>query len=175
MKKLLKGIFLFTILIYSCKKDDKKDTDTTAGNATVTMDNYGFDGGSSGKFSSTKAGITQVTASGITTFTVTAIKDDSNESISIIVLQKITATGKINFGPSLNNGGFILSKDYTKPGDLALNYSSDRNSKRMQGGGELNITKLDGNNIEGTFSAVCFNNAEKEAFAEQGSFKGTIK
>ncbi|MES2455528.1 MAG: hypothetical protein V4594_08310 [Bacteroidota bacterium] len=159
----------------SCKKDAKEPEVSLAAGATVTAGLYGFDGGTSGKFSSTKAGITQVTAAGITTFSISAIKDGSNESFTLIILKKITTTGKISFGSALSNGGMIISKDYTKPADQALNYSSDRNSRLMQGGGEINVTKLDGNEIEGTFTAICFNNAEKEAFAEQGTFKGTIK
>jgi hypothetical protein len=158
----------------SCKKEDKEPEVSLAAGATVTASSYGFDGGNSGKFSSTKAGIVQVTVGGITTFTISAIKDGSNESIALVILKKISTTGKVSFGPALSNGGLIISKDYNKPADLSLNYSSDNSSRLMQGGGEINVTKLEGNNIEGTFSAVCFNNAEKESFVEQGTFKGTI-
>lgn len=175
MKKLMIASLLLIMGFTSCKKDDDKEPEIAAGAATVSANLYGFDGGNSGKFSSTKAGITQVTAGGVTTFTVTAIKDNSNESITLILLKKITATGKISFGSALANGGMIISKDYTKASDLSLNYSSDRNSKTMTGGGEVVITKLDGDKVEGTFYGVCFNNAEKEAFVEQGSFSGTIK
>lgn len=173
--RLLTGMILLMITFSACKKDKKEPEVSLAAGATVTAERYGFDGGTIGKFSSTKAGITQVTAAGITTFSITAIRDGGNESFTLIILKKITSTGKISFGSALSNGGMIISKDYTKVADPALTYSSDRNSKLMQGGGEINITKLDGNEIEGTFNAICFNNAEKEAYAEQGTFKGTIK
>ena len=175
MKKLITGSILLLIAFMSCKKDETTSAVTGSGSATVTAERYGFDGATTGKFSSTKAGITQVTAAGVTTFSVTAIKDGGTESITIIILKKITSTGKISFGSALANGGMIISKDYTKASDLSLNYSSDRNSKTMTGGGEIVITKLDGDKVEGTFNGVCFNNAEKEAYVEQGSFSGTIK
>jgi hypothetical protein len=111
---------------------------------------------------------------GITTFSVTAIKDNSNESINIILL-KNAAVGKISLGPGQNNGGIIISKDYTKAADGTINYSTDNSTAGKQGGGEVNITKLDGNSVEGTFYAVAYNSAGKEAFVEQGTFKGTIK
>lgn len=176
MKKL--AIHLLALMVLSttaCKKDKDEETPATGGNATVTMGNYGFDGSASlGKFSSTKAGMTQATAAGITSFTVTAIKDGSNESVTIILLKK-AAVGKYSLGPQQSNGGIVLSKDYTKAGDGALNYSTDLSGTNMAGGSEVNITKVDGNNVEGTFYAVAYNNARKEAFAEQGSFKGTIQ
>ncbi|MHA4896767.1 hypothetical protein ACXZ1K_18605 [Pedobacter sp. PWIIR3] len=175
MKKLITGSLVMLIAFASCKKDETTAALTASGSATVTAERFGFDGATIGKFSSTKAGITQVTAAGVTTFSVTAIKDGGTESITIIILKKITSTGKISFGSALSNGGMIISKDYTKPADLSLNYSSDRNSKLMTGGGEINITKLDGDKVEGTFTGICFNNAEKESYVEQGSFSGTIK
>ena len=175
MKKLITTALVLLIAFTSCKKEEETEIAATGGNATVTAGLYGFDGNNAGKFSSTKAGITQVTAAGITTFSITAIKDNSNESITIILLKKITATGKISFGSALANGAMVISKDYTKPADLSLNYSSDRNSRLMTGGGEVNITKLDGDKVEGTFYGICFNNAEKESFVEQGSFSGSIK
>jgi len=176
MKKLILNTLAIALLFTAaCKKDNTTNDITTAGGAaTVTAGNYGFDGSASlGKFSSTKAGITQATAAGITTFNVTAIRDGGNESITLILLKK-AAVGKVQFGPTLGNGGIIISKDYTKAGDGALNYSTD-NSGAMSGGGEVNFTKVDGNSVEGTFYAVAYNNARKEAFVEQGSVKGTIK
>lgn len=175
MKKAILSILTLALLFTTaCKKDDTNGVTATGAAATVTAGNYGFDGAASlGKFSSTKAGMTQTTAAGLTTFTISAIKDGSNESISIILL-KGAAVGKVQFGPSLNNGGIIISKDYTKAGDGAANYSTD-NSGTMAGGGELNITKVDGKTVEGTFYAVAYNNARKEAFVEQGSFSGKIQ
>ena len=175
MKKAILSLLAAAVLFTTaCKKEDNNGGTATGGAATVTADNYGFDGSASlGKFSSTKAGITQVSAAGITSFSVTAIKDGSNESITIVLL-KPAAVGKLQLGPSLSNGGIIISKDYTKAGDGALNYSTD-NSGTMAGGGEVNFTKVDGKTVEGTFYAIAYNNARKEAFVEQGSFKGTIQ
>lgn len=180
MKKVTIGVLtLMMFVLASCKKDNNTNTPATGGatggSATVTAGNYGFDGAAGlGKFSSTKAGILQVTAGGLTTFSVVAIKDGSNESVSIVLLQK-AAVGKVAIGSSLSNGGIIISKDYTKPADLTLNYSTDRDGTNTRGGGEVNITKVDGNAVEGTFYAVAYNSAGKEAFVEQGTFKGTIK
>jgi hypothetical protein len=175
MKKIMIMLLVATASLTACKKDnDGKKEEATGGNATVTAGNYGFDGGTAGKFSSAKAGITQVSAAGLTTFTVTAIRDGGKESITIILLQK-AAVGKYRIGPQDDNGGIIISKDYTKAGDASMNYSTDLSGTNMAGGGEISITKVDGNTVEGTFYAVAYNSSQKEAFAEQGSFKGTIK
>lgn len=177
MKKILfSQLVLAMLIITACKKNKSDQPETTSGNATLTAGNYGFDGTASlGKFSSTKVGITQITVNGLTTFTLSAIKDGSNESISIVLLQKITATGKITLTYNGATGGIVLSKDYTKPGDLSLNYSTERFSTTGKGGGEINITKLDGNTIEGTFYAIAYNNTGKESFVEQGAFSGKIQ
>ncbi len=177
MKKLTLSVFAFILLLTTaCKKNETQAPVTAGAAATVTAGNYGFDSNASlGKFSSTKAGITQTTVNGITTFTVTAIKDGSNESITIILLQKITATGKIAINDNGATGGIVISKDYTKPADLTLNYSTQRSSATNRGGGEVIVTKLDGSSIEGTFYAVGYNSAGKEAYVEQGSFSGKIQ
>lgn len=178
MKKTILTLLALSVLaISACKKTTNNDTGnvTGSGTATVSANNYGFDGGNSGKFSSTKAGIIQTSVGGITSFSISAIKDGSNESITIIVLKKITGTGRISFSPSDNNGGITISKDYTKPGDPALNYSTDQGTGSKSGGGEINITSLNGNQVEGTFYATAYNANGSVAFAEQGSFKGTIK
>ena len=171
MKKLITSALVLLIAFTSCKKDEETEISATGGNATVTAGLYGFDGNNAGKFSSTKAGITQVTAAGITTFSITAIKDNSNESITIILLKKITATGKISFGSALANGAMVISKDYTKPADLSLNYSSDRNSRLMTGGGEVNITKLDGDKVEGHFMASVSTMQKKNLSLNKGLFQ----
>ncbi|GAB3926011.1 DUF6252 family protein [Mucilaginibacter myungsuensis] len=176
MKKLTLGaLIILTVFTLGCKKDQTETPTTTSGaGATVTAGNYGFDGSASlGKFSSTKAGIVQLTANGVTTFTLTAIKDGSNQSITIILLKK-AAVGKFALGPAQTNGGIIISKDYTKASDGTLNYSTDK-SGTMQGGGEVNITKLDGSTVEGSFYAIAYNSSGKEAFVEQGTFLGKIQ
>ncbi|MEE1944518.1 hypothetical protein VRU48_05320 [Pedobacter sp. KR3-3] len=167
-----------TLFFTACKKntDSPEEPATGGGSATLTASNYGVDGTASGKFSATKAGITQTTVAGVTTFAISAIKDGSNESINIIVPRKITATGKITFVYNdSSNGGITFSKDYTKPADGALNYKTDAFNSTTKGGGELNITKLDGSKIEGTFYFVAINANGKEAWAENGAFSGTIK
>lgn len=168
---------MMLIAVLSACKKDKTDPDNAAGgNATVTASNYGFDNGSSGKFSSTTAGIVQTNLPAVvgidpSTFSITAIKDGTKESLNIIVFKKVTATGVIKFGAKLSgNGGATLTKDYTKPTDKEINYSTDN----ATGGGELNITKIEGKNVEGTFYFVAFNSTGKQAFAEQGTFKGVI-
>ena len=173
MKKLILSALALMLLVTTACKKSNDDNVTAAGSATVSATRYGFDGGTAGAFKSTKAGITEVSAAGITTFSVTAIRDGGTESITIILLKK-AAVGKYILGPSQSNGGIIISKDYTKPGDAALNYSTDK-SGAMQGGAEVNITKLDGTTVEGTFYIVAYNSTGKEAYAEQGSFSGKIQ
>ncbi|MFD2144412.1 hypothetical protein [Mucilaginibacter antarcticus] len=69
------------------------------------------------------------------------------------MLKKITATGKISFAGDITNGGITIMKDYTKVSDRTLSYTTDQNSSTgAKGGGEINITKLDGNTVEGTFT-----------------------
>lgn len=168
------NLFLVIAIAFTACKKDSTVTPTTGVGSTVSASGYGFDGGNSGKFTSTKAGITQTTVGGVSTFTISAIKDGSNETINLVALQKITTTGKITFGPSLSNGGIIISKDYTKPSDQTLNYSTDNSAGTAKGGGEINVTKISGNSIEGTFYAVAYNSTGKQAFVEQGTFSGTI-
>lgn len=176
MKKTLIIAFVVSgLLLGGCKKDKNND-DVSGGSGTVTAENYGVDGGAASKFTSSKAGITQTTVGGISTFTITAIKDGSNECITAVVLHKITGTETINLIYNNAEGsGITFSKDYTKPADAALNYKTTNTSSTMKGGGELKITKLDGDKVEGTFYFVAINNAGKEAWAEQGKFSGTIK
>lgn len=175
MKNFLSIAFVVSgLLLGGCKKD--KNDDTVAGSGTVTAERYGVDGGAVSKFTSSKAGITQTTVGGITTFTITAIKDGSNESITAVILHKITAPETVDLIYNNREGsGIIFSKDYTKPSDATLNYKTTNTSSTMKGGGELKITKLDGDKVEGTFYFVAINSAGKEAWAEQGSFSGTIK
>ncbi len=176
MKKITVGMLMLIAVLSACKKDKTETDNPSGGNATVTASNYGFDGGSSGKFSSTTAGIVQTNLPAVagidpSTFSITAIKDGTKESLSIIVFKKVTATGVIKFGSKLSgNGGATLTKDYTKPTDKEINYSTDN----ATGGGELNITKIEGKNVEGTFYFTAFNSTGKQAFTEQGTFKGII-
>jgi len=156
----------------SCKKDSNPSATGTG--ATVTAERYGFDGGNAGKFTSTQAGIIQTSLGGVSNFSISAIRDGGKESITIIVLKPITSTGVIQLGSDLDNGGIVIMKDYTNPSDLTQRYSTDNDGVTTTGGGEINITKLNGDNVEGTFYAVAYNSTGKEAFAEQGSFKGKI-
>ena len=160
---------------FSCKKNDAGNNPPpgTGGAATVNG-NYGFDGARLTQFSSTKAGIVQTTVAGYSTFTLSAIRDGGNESISIIVLKNITGPTTIDLNGTLANGGIIISKDYTKAGDQVINYSTDNNGSTTKGGGQIKITAYDGTNVEGTFYAVAYNSAGKEAFVEQGTFKGKV-
>lgn len=176
MKKYLFASLILTLTIFNaCKKDETAPEDTATGSGTLTIANYGVDGGSAAKFTSNKVGITQTTVNGITTFAISAIKDGSNESINILVPRKIASTGKITFAYNDASSGITYSKDYTKPADATLNYTTAAYNSTTKGGGELNITKLEGNKIEGTFYFVAINSNGKEAWAENGSFNGTIK
>ncbi|TZF86322.1 hypothetical protein FW774_04545 (plasmid) [Pedobacter sp. BS3] len=168
-------ILISLLAIGGCKKDKDND-DAVGGSGTVTVERLGIGSGTPGKFSSTAAGIIQVTAAGVTVFTVTAIKDGSKESITAIINHKITGSETIDL--SYNNAegsGIIYSKDYTKPADGTLNYKTTNFGAGYKGGGQLKITKLDGSKVEGEFYFSAYNTAGESAWAEQGTFSGTIK
>ena len=173
MKKL-KHAFILTMLIavtaVSCKKDDG-DVKSSAGAVTVTAGNYGFDGVNGTNFKSSKAAIVQVG----TLWTLTAIRDNGNESITI-VLGNVTAAGTFDLSQGNNVGnGAILLKDYTKTADPLLNYSTDFPATGgMTGGGQVKITKLTDTEAEGEFYIVAHTQAGKEAFVEQGKFTGKL-
>lgn len=175
MKNFLCVAMMASCLYFlGCKKDGGTKQDVTG--AKVNAERYGVDGAASGKFTSTNAGIVQTTVAGISSFTITAIKDGSNECITAVVLHKITGPERINLIYNNAEGsGITYSKDYTKPSDANLNYKTTNGNATTKGGGELNITKFDGKNVEGTFYFVAVNGSGKEAWAEQGSFSGTIK
>lgn len=175
-KTLLAAFVVSSLLLGGCKKDKNNNDETSASNGTVTAERYGVDGGATNKFTSSKAGITQTTVNGVSTFTLTAIKDGSNECITAVILHKITGPETIDLIYNNREGsGIIFSKDYTKPADAALNYKTTNTSSTMKGGGELKITKLSGDKVEGTFYFVAINSAGKEAWAENGTFSGVIK
>jgi hypothetical protein len=173
MKKI-KGAVVIALLIaitgISCKKDDAT-TNNGGGAATVTATNYGFDGTGGAEFKSTAAGIVKVG----NLFTLTAVKDGSNQSITII-LPNVTATGKYDLLEGNADGnGAIMSKDYKSPADGTLNYTTEAVvAAGMRGGGEVNITKLTATEAEGTFYIIAHNSAGKEAFVENGKFTGTV-
>ncbi len=169
-------IAFFSLISFSCKKDNATTTPTTTGGGAATVNgNYGFDGARLTAFASTKAGIVQTTLAGITSFNISAVRDGGNESISIIALKNITGPTTIDFNPSLSNGGIIISKDYTKAGDQTANYSTDNNGPAgAKGGGQLKITAYDGTNVEGTFYAIAYNGSGSIASVEQGTFKGKV-
>lgn len=177
MKKLLPFLaLLFAVSVSSCKKDSGTTTPSgTGAKATLTATRYGFDGSTAAtSFNATAAGIVKTSLGGMTQLAISGIRDGGKESISIIVLQDVRGTGKISFGPDLENGGIVIRKDYTNVADLTMSYSTDNSGTSMKGGGEINITAYDGTNIEGTFYAIGYNSTGKEAYAEQGSFKGKI-
>jgi ribosomal protein L33 len=173
MKKI-KHAFILTMLIavtaVSCKKDDSNKDGNVAGAATVSASNYGFDGTAGASFKSTKAGIVQV--GGL--WTLSAIKDGSNESISI-VLGNVTSTGTYKLDQGNNDGnGAIMLKDY-KTATGVGSYTTDLPATGgMTGGGEVKITKLTATETEGEFYIVAHNSAGKEAFVEQGKFTGKL-
>lgn len=174
MKKL-KGILALITLIAitgtSCKKDDAGNNPSASGSATVTASNFGFDGVGATTFNSTAAGMVQVG----NIFTLSAIKDGTTQSISI-VLGNVTGTGTFDLlqGNTAGNGA-IITKDYTKPTDATLNYSTDLpGSTSVKGGGQVKITAYTATSAEGTFYIVAHNSAGKDAFVEQGTFKGTL-
>ncbi|MCG2793070.1 MAG: DUF6252 family protein [Weeksellaceae bacterium] len=178
MKKLffylLPGIFMTTVLI-SCNRNDDEETggNNSGGSATLTAEQYGFDGAHSGKFTSTKAGIAKTSAAGITILTISAIRDGGNESINMVLYGDVTAPKTYTLGSGSQNG-IVIRKEYQNVADLTKSYSTDNNGTMMSGGGEVKITSVAGNKIEGTFYAVGFNSAKSEAYAEQGKFSGTI-
>ncbi len=163
--------FLIAVTGISCKKDNSNTPATNAGKATVKANNYGFDGGGGASFSATAAGIVQVGP----IFTLSAIKDGTNQSISI-VLQNVTGTGTFKLDQDNADGnGAIITKDYSKPSDGTLNYSTDLpSSSGVKGGGEVKITAYSSTHAEGTFYIVAHNSAGKDAFVEQGTFTGTV-
>ncbi|MET3977563.1 ribosomal protein L33 [Mucilaginibacter sp. UYP25] len=173
MKKLRHALIL-TMLIavnaVSCKKDDGGTNNNAGGSATVTASNYGFDGTAGASFKSTKAGIVQVG----NLWTLSAIKDGSNESVSI-VLGNVTSTGTYKLDQDNNDGnGAIMLKDFNSPTGVG-SYSTDLPATGgMKGGGEVIITKLTSTEAEGTFYIVAHNSAGKDAFVEQGKFSGTL-
>jgi hypothetical protein len=173
MKKL-KGAILLAMMVAvtgmsSCKKDNSNNT--TGGASTVKAANYGFDGTGGTTFTSTAAGIVKVG----NVLTITAIKDGTKESITI-VLNNVTGTGTFDLLQDNTAGhGAILSKDYTKPADGALNYSTANPSGTgVKGGGEVKITTLTSTTAEGTFYLIGHNAAGKDGFAEQGTFTGKV-
>ena len=153
----------------SCKKDSTTPKAGVA--ASVTADNYGFDGGGGSAFKSTQAGI--VVAAG--TFSISAIKDGTTQSLSIVLLgATTTGTYSLDQGNSAGNGA-VITKDYTKPTDNTLSYTTDNDDGHgIKGGGKVVITKLTSTEAEGTFYFTGYNSAGKAGFTEQGKFSGKI-
>lgn len=161
--------FVIAITFSSCKKSDSEIN--TGVSATVTAANFGFDGGATSAFKSTAAGMVKVG----NILTITAVQDGTPVSITI-VLNNVTATGTFSLDKGNAQGnGAIVTKDYTKPSDTNLNYSTDNtNATGTIGGGQVVITKLTATEAEGTFYIVAFNGAKKDAFVEQGKFTGKL-
>lgn len=180
MKKTLLVAFVVSgLLLGGCKKD--KNGDDIPGNSTLTAGNYGFDGGSSGKFSSTTATFIKsqaTTGGGSTTtnvLTISGTKDGGKEAIVIAIFYTGTlATGNMKLGAAYTSGNVAIIKDNTDP--RATTYSTNNSGTAGGGVAEVVITKVDGDNIEGTFTVFsAYNSSQKQAFAEQGTFSGTIK
>jgi len=171
---LFAALFMTTILI-SCNRNDDDDNggNNSGGSAALTAEQYGFDGGHSGKFSSTKAGIVKTSAAGMTIITISAIRDGGNESINMVLYGDVAANKTYVLGSGSQNG-IVIRKDYQNVTDQTKSYSTDNNGTTLTGGGEVKITSVDGNKIEGTFYAIAFNNLKSEAYAEQGKFSGTV-
>lgn len=172
MKTLKLSIIMLALVAIgatSCKKDSTTTKTGVAG--SVTADNYGFDGSGGAAFKSTQAGI--VVAGGV--FTVSAIKDGTTQSISIVLIG-VTAAGTYSLDEGNAAGhGALITKDYTKPTDNTLSYTTDSNDGHgMKGGGQVIITKLTSTEAEGTFYFTGYNSAGKAGFAEQGKFSGKI-
>jgi hypothetical protein len=172
MKTITYSIVLLALVISgltSCKKDSTTPKAGVA--ASVTADNYGFDGSGGAAFKSTQAGI--VVAAG--TFTVSAIKDGTTQSMSIVLIgATTTGTYSLDQGNTAGNGA-LITKDYTKPTDNTLSYSTDNDDLHgVKGGGKVVITKLTSTEAEGTFYFTGYNSAGKAGFAEQGKFSGKI-
>jgi hypothetical protein len=173
MKLVIKTILFSLVLAVTfsgCKKSDTVTANVGVA-ATVTASNFGFDGGTTSAFKSTTAGMVRLG----NIFTITAIQDGTPVSVSI-VLGNVTATGtfSLNKGNTQGNGA-IISKDYSKPTDTNLNYSTDNvNATGTIGGGQVVITKLTATEAEGTFYIVAYNGAKKDAFVEQGKFTGKV-
>lgn len=153
----------------SCKKDGSTTKAGVA--ASVTADNYGFDGNGGSAFKSTQAGI--VSAAGV--FTVTAIKDGTTQSLTIVLIG-VTSTGTYSLDQGNDSGnGAVITKDYTKPGDNTLSYNTDSDDGHgHKGGGQIIITKLTSSEAEGTFYFTGYNSAGKAGFTEQGKFSGKV-
>jgi len=171
--KILRSSFILLALIVtgitSCKKDSTTPKAGVA--ASVTADNYGFDGSGGAAFKSTQAGI--VSAAGV--FTVTAIKDGTTQSMTIVLIGATAAgTYSLDQGNTAGNGA-VITKDYTKPTDNTLSYTTDNDDLHgVKGGGKVVITKLTSTEAEGTFYFTGYNSADKAGFAEQGKFSGKI-
>jgi len=109
------------------------------------------------------------------TFSISAIKDGTTQSLSIVLLgATTTGTYSLDQGNSAGNGA-VITKDYTKPTDNTLSYTTDNDDGHgIKGGGKVVITKLTSTEAEGTFYFTGYNSAGKAGFTEQGKFSGKI-
>lgn len=172
MKKLLFALLATSLLFTACKKDDN-GSNPTGGGSTLAAQHYGFDGANAGAFNSTAAGIVKTSAAGITTLAISGIRNGGTESINIILYGDFSVPGTFAVGSGTGNG-IVIRKDYQNVTDFSKSYSTDNDSPTMAGGGEVKITVVNGTHIEGTFYAVAHNSTGSEAYAEQGTFSGTV-
>lgn len=171
---LFAALFIGSIMICCNRDDDETPGENPAtGSAVLTAEHYGFDGAHSGKFSSATAGIVKTSAAGMTVITISGIRDGGRESINMVLYGDIEVNKIYALGSSSQNG-IVIRKDYQNVTDQTLSYSTSNNGATMTGGGEVKITAVNGNKVEGTFYAVAYNTAGSEAYAEQGKFSGTV-
>lgn len=166
LKTAILFVSFIAVAATSCKKD-KKEPEGKAGAATVTASLLGF-GSSSAKFESNAAAIVKIGP----IFNVTAIKNNSIESININLLG-VTGTGEYDLDEGNSSGNVAyLFKDFKKTTE---GYSTQlSSSSSVIGGGKVNITKLTDTEAEGTFYIIAHNDAGEDAWVENGKFSGKI-
>jgi hypothetical protein len=163
-------LLLVSVFFFACKKSDTAVKPATGVAAVVTAQSVSFDGAAAIAFNSNTAGIVKVG----NLITIGAVQDGTTNSIRI-VLSNVTGTGTFSLNKDNNEGnGAIISKDFNKPSDTNLNYSTDNSGGGLTGRGSVTITKLTTTYAEGTFDISSYNNSGKNASATQGTFKGHV-
>jgi hypothetical protein len=163
-------LLFVTVSFVACKKSDPASTSAAGTAAVVTAQSLSFDGATGIAFNSNAGGIVKVG----NLITIGAVQDGTSNSIRI-VLSNVTGTGTFSLNKDNTQGnGAIISKDYNKPSDINLNYSTDNGGSGLTGRGSVTITKLTATDAEGTFDISGYNASGKNAAATQGTFKGHV-